>query len=109
MPAERLVSALPARRTRSRPVQPPARALQTAREWQALLESGEAKTRAEIARRESVTRARVTQVMGLLRLAPSIQKHVLAMPATTGLPEVSVRALRAMSVSAGVTQVAALA
>ncbi|MEK7270157.1 MAG: hypothetical protein AAB215_04350 [Planctomycetota bacterium] len=80
------------------------RALQTAREWQALLDSGKAKTRADIARQEGVTRARVTQVMGLLRLPPGVQKRVLAMPATRGVPGVSVRALWAMSVSAGVGQ-----
>ncbi len=49
-------------------------------EWRALLESGQVANQAEIARREGITRARVTQVMGLLRLAPEIQEHILAMP-----------------------------
>ena len=35
-----------------------------AREWRAMLTSGEAKSRAELARRAGVTRARVTQVLG---------------------------------------------
>ena len=49
-------------------------------EWQALLESGEASSQAAIARREGISRARVTQVMGLLRLAPEIQERVLSLP-----------------------------
>jgi hypothetical protein len=45
---------------------------------------------ANIATREGITRARVTQVMGMLNLAPEIQKHILSLPdmvrrpATTG-------------------------
>ena len=34
----------------------------------------------KIARREGISRARVTQVLGLLRLAPEIQEHVLSLP-----------------------------
>ena len=34
-----------------------------------------------MARREGLTRARVTQVMTLLRLAPDLQDQVLALPA----------------------------
>ena len=43
-------------------------------EWKALLESGEIATQADIACQEGTTRARVTQVMGMLRLAPEIQE-----------------------------------
>lgn len=45
--------------------------LRKAIEWQAPLESGEVPNQAEIARREGATRARVTQVMALLRRAPA--------------------------------------
>ena len=62
--------------------------------WQALLESGEATSQAEVARREGPTRARVTQVMGLLRLAPEIQQHILSMPDMVGRPSITERALR---------------
>jgi len=41
-------------------------------EWQGLLESGTVASQAEIARQEGITRARVTQVMGMLRLVPEI-------------------------------------
>jgi hypothetical protein len=42
--------------------------LRKAIEWKALLESGTVATQADIARKEGITRARVTQVMGMLLL-----------------------------------------
>jgi hypothetical protein len=63
-------------------------------EWQALLESGELANQAAIARQEGITRARVTQVMGLLRLAPEIQEHVLSLPDMVRRPAITERALR---------------
>lgn len=68
--------------------------LRKAMEWQALLESGEAANQAAIARREGITRARVTQVMGSLRLAPEIQEHVLSLPDLVRRPAITERALR---------------
>ena len=46
-------------------------------EWRRHLDAGEIESKAEIARRERVTRAPVTQIMGLLKLAPQIQNHIL--------------------------------
>ncbi|MBE0568560.1 MAG: hypothetical protein IH577_02640 [Deltaproteobacteria bacterium] len=63
-------------------------------EWQALLESGNAVNQADIARREGVTRARVTQVMGMLRLGPEIQEKILSLSYTTHCPPISERMLR---------------
>jgi len=54
--------------------------LRKAIEWKSLLESGKVASQAEIASREGVTRARVTQVMGMLNLAPEIQEKILVMP-----------------------------
>jgi hypothetical protein len=65
-----------------------------AMEWQRQLDAGEVDTQAEIARREGTTRARVTQVMAMLRLAPEIREHILAMPESVGRPTMSERALR---------------
>ena len=62
--------------------------------WQALLASGQAKNQADIARQEGISRVRVTQVMWLLRLAPEIQQHVLAMPETSRRSVITERALR---------------
>jgi hypothetical protein len=58
------------------------------------MESGEASNQAAVARREGITRARVTQVMGLLRLAPEIQEHVMSLPDVVRRPAISERALR---------------
>jgi len=68
--------------------------LRKAIEWQGLLESGEVANHAAIARQEGITRARVTQVMGLLRLAPEIQEHVLSLPDMVRRPVITERALR---------------
>ena len=77
VPADRVVSAVPPCRTTPTPPKGPktpriVELLRKAIEWQALLESGDVTSRAEVACREGLTRARVTQVMGLLRLAPEI-------------------------------------
>ena len=67
--------------------------LRKALEWQALLDSGGRATRLR-SRREGITRARVTEVMGLLRLTPEIQQHILSMPNAVRRPAITERALR---------------
>jgi hypothetical protein len=84
-------SAKPPRQTRTPRV---VELLRKAIEWQALLESGEVSSQAAIARHEGITRARVTQVMGLLRLTPEIQEHVLSLPDMVRRPAITERALR---------------
>ena len=49
----------------------------------ALLESGKIANQSDIACQERITRARVTQVMGMLRLAPEIQEKILT---SSGFP-----------------------
>jgi len=61
-----------------------ARFLRLAQEWQRQLDDGEIESQAAIARREGITRARVCQIMSLLRLAPEIQRKVHA--AASGPP-----------------------
>jgi len=97
--ANRVVSALPEPRGRPGPAKEPktprvVELLRKALEWQALLESGEVRNQTEIAQREGITRARVTQVMGLPRLAPEIREHILAMPNTCHRQTITERALR---------------
>jgi len=48
-----------------------------------LIREGEITDQAEIARLGNVTRARVTQIMNLLLLAPDIQEALLTLPRTT--------------------------
>jgi hypothetical protein len=97
--ADRVINALSPRvRNRKQPKAPRTPRvvdlLRKAIEWQALLESGEVSNQAAIARQEGITRARVTQVIGLLRLAPEIQEHVLSLPDMVCRPAITERALR---------------
>ena len=62
---KRLIGPAPARVPRG----PEAR-LARALEWQRQLDAGEVASRAEIARREGISRARVTQIMAMLRRLP---------------------------------------
>jgi hypothetical protein len=68
--------------------------LRTAQEWRRQIDAGDVTNQAEIARREGITRARVTQVMSLLRLAPEIQEHILSLPEMRRRPAITERALR---------------
>ncbi len=68
--------------------------LRKAQEWRRQLEVGEVPTQAEIARREGITRARVTQIMGLLRLIPEIQERIMTMPETVHRPGITEHGLR---------------
>jgi len=54
-----------------------ARVLALAHKWRGLIRSGAVKDQAELARLVGVSRARVTQVMALLWLAPDVQEAVL--------------------------------
>ena len=58
--------------------------LRKAIEWRTLLTSGAVVTQAALARREGLSRARVTQILQLLRLAPEIHHDILSMPDTVG-------------------------
>ncbi|KRT73341.1 MAG: hypothetical protein XU12_C0010G0079 [Deltaproteobacteria bacterium CSP1-8] len=102
MRTERVVSAVPPpKSTPKLPREPKTprviELLRKAIEWQTLLESGKIANQADIARREGISRARVTQVMGMLRLAPAIQEQILFMPAVARHPSVSERMLRSIN------------
>ena len=72
--------------------------LRKAIEWQVLLESGKIASQAEISLREGITRARVTQIMGMLRLAPEIREQILAMHDSSRRPQITERVLRPIGV-----------
>jgi len=59
-----------------------ARLMALAIRFQQLIDDGVVENQSEIARRSHVTRARVTQIMNLLHLAPDIQEAVLNLPPT---------------------------
>jgi hypothetical protein len=71
--------------------------LRKAIEWKALLKSGNVASQADIARQEGLSRARVTQVMGMLRLAPEIQERIFAPPENGSRRPITERALRAIA------------
>ena len=58
------------------------------------IDAGTMKDRAEAARKLGISRARVTQVLDLTLLAPSIQEAVLSMETTGGAEPVTERSLR---------------
>lgn len=94
-----VVNAVPPRLSKPRPQKIPktprvVELLRKAIEWQGHLESGKGIIQADIARREGLSRARVTQIMGLLNLAHDIQKYILSMPEAVGRPAVTERSLR---------------
>ena len=51
--------------------------------FEGLIERGEVQDYADLARLGFVTRARITQIMNLLHLAPDIQEDLLFLPRTT--------------------------
>lgn len=80
---------------------PPARTPRTyrnpialSREWQCLLEARECATRADLARKAGVSRARVSQILGLLTLSPEVIQATAALGDPMRSPIVTERALR---------------
>lgn len=101
VPPDRVLGVVPS--DRSDPRTPPepktprvVELLRKAIEWKALLESGKVSSQAEIARQEGLTRARVTQIMALLRSDQKIQEQILSMPDQVRRPPMSERMLRSI-------------
>ena len=65
-----------------------------AREWRAILGSGQCSSAAELARRLGVSRARVTQVLRLLRLSPGVLERITALRDPMFRPIVTEHGLR---------------
>jgi hypothetical protein len=68
-----------------------ARLMAIAIRFERLVRTGTIRDYAELARLGRVTRARITQVMKLLDLAPDIQEQILFLPSTNGLNERNLR------------------
>lgn len=67
-----------------------------AEEFQRLLDAREVRNRADLARRFRLTRARVTQLMKLLKLHPVILAYVKSLPPGTPTKQVTERGLRSL-------------
>lgn len=61
---------------------------------QAMVDRGEVKDYAELARLAQVTRARITQIMNLNLLSPAIQERLLFLEAETGRDSVTLKGLQ---------------
>jgi hypothetical protein len=68
-----------------------ARLLALAIRFERLVRTGTIRDYAELAGLGRVTRARITQIMKLLDLAPDIQEQILFLPSTNGLNERNLR------------------
>ena len=79
-----------------------ARLLALAHRLHGMLDCGEVSSMADIARLGRVTRARLTQVMDLLLLAPDIQEEILFLPPReSGRDAITLRKMRAVCAAAG--------
>jgi hypothetical protein len=78
-------------RTAVRSIPRIARLMALAIRFEGLVRAGTIRDYAELARRGRVTRARMTQIMKLLDLAPDIQEQILFLPPIQGLNERGVR------------------
>lgn len=79
------------------PVRRPARVAQMlalAHRLQATIDRGDYRDRADLARQLGFTRARISQLLDLLMLAPDLQEHILDLEAVDGVEPLSERALR---------------
>jgi hypothetical protein len=82
------------------PVRRPAKVAQQlalAHHLQAAIDRGAIADRADVARKLGLTRARITQLLDLLLLAPDLQAAVLAMEAVDGAEPMAERTLRAVA------------
>jgi len=104
VPGNRVVSAVLVRSRRAKQPKPRKKLtipsvvqmFQKANEWQRQLDAGEVPNQAALAQREDLTRARVTQVLGLLRLPQEVYSRILTMqngPLRSGLSEHTLRRL----------------
>jgi hypothetical protein len=70
-----------------------ARLMALAIRFEGLVKDGTVRDYADLARRGHVTRARMTQIMKLLHLAPDIQEQILFLPPINGLNERNLRSI----------------
>jgi hypothetical protein len=74
-----------------------ARLMALAIKFQDMIDRGEVRDYAELARLGYVSRARITQIMNLLHLAPQIQEEILFLPPAFGRGPATERHLRQLS------------
>ena len=70
-----------------------------AREWKKMLQSGECASQTDLARKLGVSRARVNQMLRLLKLPPDIQQSVIKMGDPLSSRKITERKLRTLLAS----------
>ena len=73
-----------------------AQMLALAHRLQAAIDRGDFRDRADLARQLGFTRARISQLLDLLMLAPDLQERILDLEAVDGVEPLSERSLRAV-------------
>jgi hypothetical protein len=68
-----------------------------AREWKKALDRGEYKSQADLARKKGISRARVTQILNLLKLDTKVQETVVRLGDPLPLGTTTERKLRGLS------------
>ena len=68
-----------------------------AREWKEALDRGEYKSQADLARKKGISRARVTQILSLLKLDAEVQEMVAKLGDPMRSGSVTERGLRGLS------------
>jgi hypothetical protein len=68
-----------------------------AREWREAIEKGQYKSQADLARKKGISRARVTQVLNLLKLDAEVQEMVVSLGDPLPSGSVTERKLRGFS------------
>jgi DNA invertase Pin-like site-specific DNA recombinase len=99
-PSSNQLSASPQQRSESVPSRLPriTRLLALAMKFEGLLQQGAVKDYAELARLGQVSRARITQIMNLLNLAPDIREQILfSTPGAADNPRVRETSIRTLS------------
>jgi hypothetical protein len=76
-----------------------------AREWQKAIEEGEYKSQSDLARKKGISRARVTQVLNVLKLDAEVQETVVKLGDPMPPDSMTERALRGMAGLSGTEQV----
>ena len=104
VPVSQVINAVPPSRRKAcpprlaKPVGPPCivETLRKALEWRRQLDAGKVPNQAAIARREGISRARVTQILCLLRLPSETLNRILTMRSRDNSLDTSEHALRRM-------------
>jgi hypothetical protein len=92
------------------PTEPPliVKLLAKAEAWQADLDAGRVKNRAALAARERTSAVRVSQILRLLELEPSIRAWIRSLPPGTPARYVAERQLRGIAAMPATAQMAAV-